>query len=348
VEFAVRERDCTEPRDKTEPYEKPKTRWRFPTGKLIGAILAIIMIGAFLWFSPFLSFLQNNFFLPKSYSHQELVNYTLSLINSDRNGVVTNPNGTIDTWVPSIGEQYPQNVSLSSVGSAQQHADDMLKNHYFSHWDTNGYKPYMRYTLFGGNGSVDENIAWESAGIPFDAKEAIENLEWAMMEEDAQWNWGHRDNIIDSFHNRVSIGIAYDGNNLYLVEDFENDYVAWSTLNLSSSEVIMDGTIIKSGLSISDVAIYYDRIANLTVQQLDNAPYNGSYDQGTYVGMAVPSGWKSSEGITITAKTWSQTGQSFQVDFNISPAFAQFGKGVYTLYLTTESNEFLTSLSIWN
>jgi hypothetical protein len=345
--------DYTERRDTTESYEKPKTRSHFPIGKVIGVILAIVLIGAFLWFSSFPNFLRNNPFWPSNYSpsiysHEELVNYTLSLINSDRNGFVTNPNGTIDEWVLPIGENYPQNVSLSSVDSAQQHADDMLKNHYFSHWDTQGYKPYMRYTLAGGNGSVDENIAWLYTSGSFDAKEAIETLEWQMMENDSQSNWGHRDNIIEAFHNEVNIGIAYDSNNLYLVEDFENDYIAWSNLNRSDSEMIMAGTIIQSGLSISNVAIYYDRIANLTTQQLANAPYNGSYDSGTFVGMAVPSGWKSTEGITITAKTWSQTGQNFQVDFDLSPAFAQFGNGVYTLYLTTQLNDFLTSYSIWN
>jgi len=342
--------EISTPEARNSTYETPKTKPRrsIPIKKIIGVILAIVIIGAFLWFSPFLNLLQNNSFSPKNYSHEELVNYTLSLINYDRNGLVTNPNGTIHMWVLRIGEQYPQNVSLSSVGSAQQHADDMLKNHYFSHWDTNGYKPYVRYTLFGGNGSVAENIAWQSASSSFDAKEAIESLEWQMMEEDSQWDWGHRDNIIESFHNKVSIGIAYDSNNLYLVEDFEDDYIAWSTLTRSSIEVIMDGTIMKSGLSISNVAIYYDKIANLTAQQLANAPYSGSYGFGTFVGMAVPSGWQSPEGITITARTWSQTGQSFQIDFDLSPAFAQFGKGIYTLCLITESNEFLTSFSVWN
>ncbi|MGB8780326.1 MAG: AN1-type zinc finger domain-containing protein [Candidatus Bathyarchaeia archaeon] len=342
----------TEPRDKIESSGKPKTRRRFPVGKVVGLILAVVIIGAFLWFS-FPNFLRNNPFSPSNYSpsnysHEELVNYTLFLINSDRNGFVTNPNGTIDEWVLPIGENYPQNVSLSSVYSAQQHADDMLKNNYFSHYDTQGYKPYMRYTLSGGNGSVDENIAWLSTSGSFDVKEGIESLEWQMMEEDSQWNWGHRDNIIDAFHNKVNIGIAYDSNNLYLVEDFEDDYIVWSNLSCSDNEMIMAGTIMQSGLSISNVAIYYDRIGNLTTQQLTNAPYSGSYDSGTFVAMAVPSGWKSPEGITITARTWSQTGQNFQIDFDLSPAFAQFDKGVYTLYLTTESNDFLTSFSIWN
>ena len=341
--------------DKMEYSEKPKTAKPFPTKKVVGILLIVVIIGAFAWYSPTiisafqnLSSQLNSTLSGPSYTHEELVNYTLALINSDRNGFVINPYGATDVWVPTTGEKYPQNVSLSSVDSAQQHADSMLENHYFSHWDTNGYKPYMRYTLAGGSGSVAENIAWYSTSGSFDAKEAIESLEWQMMENDSQWNWAHKDNILNSFHNEVNLGISYDGHNLYLVEDFENDYIAWSTFTHSSGEIIMDGTIIKSGLSISDVAIYYDQIANLTTQQLEDAPYNGSYDQGTFVGLAVPSGWTSSQGITITAKTWAQTGQSFQIDFALSPAFAQYGKGVYTLYLTITSSNFLTSYSIWN
>jgi hypothetical protein len=94
--------------------------------------------------------------------------------------------------------------------------------------------------------------------------------------------------------------------------DVWDDYISWSTLSHSDSEMIMEGTIMQSGLSISNAAIYYDRTANLKTQQLTNAPHSGSYSSGTFVGMAVPSGWKSQEDITITAKTWSQTGQNFQ------------------------------------
>jgi len=61
--------------------------------------------------------------------NQELVDYALVLINNDRQS-----NGK-------------ENVTLSNVNSAQIHADNMLKHSFFSHWDLNGYKPYMRYSL---------------------------------------------------------------------------------------------------------------------------------------------------------------------------------------------------------
>lgn len=223
----------------------------------------------------------------------------------------------------------------------------MLKNHYFSHWDTQGYKPYMRYTLAGGKGSVSENIGYAKYSLLSDPKEAIAKLEFNMMNDDAEWSWGHRDNILDSLHDKVSIGIAYDNENIYLVQDFEDDYVSWSALTVSNSGVIMKGTFMESGSSISQVQIHYDNVASLTFQQLANAPYNGSYDAGTYVGLVVSSGWEAKEGITITATTWSQTGSNFDIAFDLFPAFAKYGKGVYTLYLWTDSNNCLTSFSIW-
>lgn len=136
------------------------------------------------------------------FSHDDLVNYALVLINSDRqsNGVA--------------------NVSLSNVNSAQNHADEMLQNNYTCYWDTNGYKPHMRYTLAGGLGAVSENIAstYTSGGTiyPFDA---IKNLETLIM------NSPQKTNIVYPFHNKVNIGIAFDNNVLYFVEDFENVYV---------------------------------------------------------------------------------------------------------------------------
>ena len=61
-------------------------------------------------------------------------------------------------------------------------------------------------------------------------------------------------------------------------------------------------------------------------EQLSNPPYQGGYDVGTSVGMALPSGWQAGEGITITASTWSQTGQNFAINFDLSPVFAWYGK----------------------
>ena len=266
---------------------------------------------------------------PSEFSHEELIDYALSLINSDRQ---------------SMGLQ---NVTLSTIDSGQLHAENMLKNKVLSHWDTNCYKPYMRYTLASGKGAVYENVAWLYNSGGLDPVEAIEKLEHDMMYDDASSNWGHRDNILNAFHNKVSIGIAYDSNNVYFVQDFEDDYITWTTLSLST-QVVMQGTILTKEDSISQIAIYFDNPTPLTTQQLDNSPYDNGYDAGTYVGLVVSGGWEATEGITITATTWSQSGSNFDIAFDLSPAFTKYGKGVYTLYLWTDSDNCLTSFSIWN
>ncbi|HSV49690.1 MAG TPA: CAP domain-containing protein, partial [Candidatus Acidoferrales bacterium] len=256
-------------------------------------------------------------------SQEELVNYALALINSDRQS------------------KGLQNVTLSSVNSGQKHAEEMLKNGYFSHWDMNGYKPYTRYTLAGGEGAVAENIAWQGlTGNIFgiDVKSALSDLEYSMMYEDAASNWGHRDNILDALHNKVSIGIAYDNHNVYLVQDFEDDYVSWSQLSVNSNQVTLSGNINSQQSSIQQISIFYDNPTPLTASQLSQSPYNGAYDPGTFVGLVLTENWQSQSGITITASNWSQNGNSFQISFSLAQAIAVNGKGVYTLYLQTGSS----------
>jgi len=228
----------------------------------------------------------------------------------------------------------------------------MLANDFFSHWDTNGYKPYMRYTLAGGQGAVAENCAWEGlTGNIFgiDVKSALKELEWSMMYDDASSNWGHRDNILNPLHNRVSIGVAYDNHNVYLVQDFEDDYISWNILNVANDQVAIDGTIQGQQSDIEQIAIFYDNPTPLTPSQLEQAPYQGGYDAGTYVGLALPPKWQATNGITITADSWTQSGNDFQISFSLSQAVAAFGKGVYTLYLETGSStaDALLTYSVW-
>lgn len=307
--------------------------------KLIVAIVVVILTSVLLllWLRPALdSWLVSNSTssIPQTNSYEELRDYALSLINSNRQS------------------KSLQNVTLSSVDSGQKHADDMLKQGYFSHWDTQGFKPYMRYTMAGGKGAMSENCAWmSSSGTITDVAGTLGNLERNMMYDDASSDWGHRDNILNPLHNKVSIGIAYDRNHVYLVQDFEDDYISWSTLSLSS-EVVMDGTMLKTDKPISQVGIYFDNPLFLTIQQVSNPPYQGSYDAGTYVGMVVPPPRTGSqyeqpkEGILIVANAWSQNRQEFQISYDMTMAFAKYGRGVYTLYLWTDSNNCFTSLSI--
>jgi len=317
-------------------------------GKLVCAVILLIILGALLYTLPSLMLLgnrRNPTSSPSSSSspspspnstssvppaNAEYVQYALGLINSDRtsNNVST--------------------VALSPVNSAQVHADDMLNNDYFSHWGSDGSKPYMRYTLAGGTGAVEENIAAYTMGAPSNVDTALSNLENEMMNNDAASNWGHRINILNPFHNEVSIGISIGNGRLYFVEDFINDYVQWTTFTVEQNQVTLAGTLSEQ-ISLSQISIFYDSPpSNLTSYQLENPPYNDGYTQGTLVGLALPPNYQSVKGITITAQTWTQQGQTFKIVFDMTQAFNTYGNGVYTLYLTTINQDLLTSYSIWH
>jgi uncharacterized protein YkwD len=318
-----------------------------PTKVIAFAILALGLLAVLLWQGPAIIFpshapektdlVSPTTFISPTPNHanqSEMVEYALSLINSDRQTAGL------------------QNVTLSSISSGQSHAESMLDQKYFSHWDTNGYKPYMRYTLAGGKGAVSENLAWngETGNIlSIDVKSALKNMEYEMMYNDSSSNWGHRDNILNPLHDKVSIGVAYDRNNVYFVQDFENDYINWTTLSSVNNQITLIGTIQKDGLTIQNVGIFYDKPAPLSVNQLANASYQGGYDPGTYVGMALPPKWQASGGITIVADIWIQNGNTFQISFALSQAIVAHGKGVYTLYLETGSStaNSLTTYSLW-
>jgi uncharacterized protein YkwD len=101
-------------------------------------------------------------------NQDKLVNYALALINYDRK------------------QNRVENVTLSKINSVQMHAEDMLNKGYFSHSDTQGNKPYMRYTFAGGIGTVTENICWSYNSMSINVGEAPRNLEYNMMYNDSE------------------------------------------------------------------------------------------------------------------------------------------------------------------
>ncbi|MEM3839360.1 MAG: CAP domain-containing protein, partial [Candidatus Micrarchaeaceae archaeon] len=257
----------------------------------------------------------------------EAVSYVLGLINADRAKYGLSP------------------VSLSSEPSAQQHAESMLQNNYFSHWDIYGMKPYMRYTLLGGKGAVDENIAYiyNSSGI--NVTKALAQMEYNFMYNDfACCNDSHRKNILTPQHNQVSIGVAYNSTTIYLVEDFINDYISWQPgspgIN-SAGQVSLNGAT--TAYNVSEVLISYEKpVMNLTRQQLMSSPYNFSYSYPENIaGIGYSKGgvhyyYKGID--TINATVYAQQGNKFDIQFNISQLIRQEGPGEYTVMVALSNS----------
>jgi uncharacterized protein YkwD len=277
-----------------------------------------------------------------------IASYVLNLINQDR---ATNRSAP---------------VVLDYNRAGQQHSDSMLYYSYFSHFDTQGLKPYMRYSMLGGLGADFENVAYlKYSSTHFtttdSVEQAIKTLEESMVYNDSSCcNNGHRDNIFSPLHNKVSIGVAYNATTVYFDEEFENDYVNLSfTFSGASASVpyyvTMTGTP-SSAPTPDSIYIAYDPTPSAeTPAALNAGPHE--YDVGTLMGGVLPkSGFPAQcgqfdTGITVCADAWTFTSTQMTIKFSMQNFVnAQgFGPGVYTIYLITGSStsSAITTISVF-
>ncbi len=150
-----------------------------------------------------------------------LRSYVLDLINTDR---------ADHGFAP---------VVMGTNSAAQDHANDMLTFGYLGHWWVDGKKPYMAYSQAGGTSYVAENaavaghkiagyIANDCSGLfslceELDPAEQLGILQYSMVYDDADSNWGHRDTMLDPSHTEVSIGIAFSDGFISLVQHFSSN-----------------------------------------------------------------------------------------------------------------------------
>lgn len=271
----------------------------------------------------------------------ELKQYALERINEDRKQYGLPP------------------VDLSNNVAAQAHADDLYKTKYHStHWTSDGMKPYMRYTVYGGDGAVAQNVhagqvyfeddieRCESGNAEcekVDIMKQIYESQYVMMYEDKECcDDGHRYNILDPHHTHVSIGIAYHDYYFAYVQNFENIYIEYDNpIEENSGYVELSGTI-HSG-KLYGIRVYYDEIP--TIDVYNKFRDENGYSYGDFIAAIVePAGigyyYKQPSDYTlIEAKQWKIEGESFDLEFNLRSLMSD-KDGVYTLVILLEDEEY--------
>ena len=157
-------------------------------------------------------------------------------------------------------------VALGDNIAAQLHTEAALENCVGSHWGVDGLKPYMRYSLSGGYQYNGENWLGSDYCIKAsDGYRALRSIEVEVREAIDAWmgSPGHRRNILDKWHKKVNIGIAWDKYNFMSALQFEGGYVEYDRL-----PEIANGTLSISGNTINgwrfadkrdlSLQIYYD------------------------------------------------------------------------------------------
>jgi len=129
-------------------------------------------------------------------------------------------------------EQYNvPSVKLDILASrvANKMSRESCENGFFGHWNMAGEKPYHRYAFAGGTDHVSENasalITSGSIASDFDnIVRLMENAHSGFMEEKAP-NDGHKQTVIDPFHNYVGIGTASCAHGFRYYEEFLDRYL---------------------------------------------------------------------------------------------------------------------------
>ena len=157
-------------------------------------------------------------------------------------------------------------VTLSDNIAAQLHAEAALKNCFSSHWGIDGLKPYMRYSLAGGYQSNGEN----GSGLDYciraaDGYAAKGNIQQRIHEAMDGWmnSPGHRRNILDPTHKKVSVGLAWDRYNTTMYQHFEGEYVEYDRLPSIASGILTLSGKTGNGISFREngdlgIHIFYD------------------------------------------------------------------------------------------
>jgi len=285
--------------------------------------------------NPTITILQSSSQQPSMMPREELIQHVLNRINKDRADFGLLP------------------VELSSNQAAQMQAEDVFRTKQISHWMTNGEKPYMTYTQYDGEGSVQQNVA--IAGFSPEQYEqcmtnvlvkceeieplsTIDQLQYEMLYNDKECcNDGHKGNILNPRHTHVSIGIVYDQYYLALVQNFENNYGL--DVDVEDSEIEISGTLLDGQLD--HIAIYYDEMPTRAVYEQNK--HLLSYSAGELVTVIVkplPLGYyyESLEGIDIIeADRWTVQRDSINIGFDLADVVDE--DGVYTLFAMVKDGE---------
>ncbi len=255
-------------------------------------------------------------------SLDELRKYALEKINEDRGKFGLPP------------------VELSNNDAAQVHAEDVLKTRQISHWMTNGEKPYMTYSRLGGTGHMGQNVGasgdmsyYEDCTSGFyrcdriDPFGEIDAIEYGMMYDDADSDWGHRDNILHPRHTHVSIGIAYDDYTFVIVQNFEDNYIRFISPITRDGENIQLTGFLPPDTELYGINIFYDEYPTESVYE--RYRNQGYYSLGEVIAGVAPPGWHYQEIENIPVSNWHESSGFIDIRFSIESIADR--EGVYTI-----------------
>lgn len=146
---------------------------------------------------------------------------------------------------------------------ASEHALDLIRGRFLSHWGTDGRKPYHRYSFAGGIDALQENVS---------AAEDIQSLaatnvarDFADMHKkmlsEVPPNDGHRRTILDPRHTHVGFGLGFQGRSLRLDELYLARYLHINPIPRRAkpkATVLLSGNLLNPTHFLHAVDVFYE------------------------------------------------------------------------------------------
>ena len=146
---------------------------------------------------------------------------------------------------------------------AREHALDMAKGEFLSHWGSDGRKPYHRYSFAGGTDAVQENASAADniqSLAPTGVLKDLHDMHLSMLNEKPP-NDGHRRTILFPVHTHVGFGIALQGFHVRLAELYVAKYVRVDPIPQRvkpKQSVLFSGRVLNPENELAGVDVYYE------------------------------------------------------------------------------------------
>ncbi len=235
----------------------------------------------------------------------------------------------------------PVELDLHASEVADRYCRTQIRNRTTGHFTLDGETPYMRYSFAGGNDGLSENAAAWSANYTFSDDsigQLVDRSQRAMMAERAPKD-GHRRTILDPHATHVGIGLAWQGGEFRMAQEFTRKYINWtSPIPRSASfadRIPIRGTPIH-GVRLQAASVYHEPFPQPMSVQLANRIENYGLPRSRKdsVPVAVRQNITHSRSPLLRSLQRDRPRTNFTVDandeFTFTPAFDR-GPGVYTI-----------------
>lgn len=239
----------------------------------------------------------------------------LKQLNSERTGAGLNP------------------LELDDLANkvASEHALDMVKGGYLSHWGRDGRKFYHRYSFAGGIDAAQENASaaeYIQSVTPAGVNQDLHDMHVSMFEETPPYD-GHRKTILFPYHTHVGFGVGLQGHSLRLDELYLARYLHIEPVSRQAkpkSTVVVTGNLLNPAHFLNQVDVFYEPLpAPPDLDWLKEARAVALPDEYKTLRPRAPAGTKYTDG-SKGEYEWRRDGS-----FTVPVKFYREEPGIYTI-----------------